>query len=538
MNDYINEGRDLINGHLPAFTFNPAVACLYALTYLLVHTSPFWLVQSCSIGRFILFSLLWGGGFLVACELSELASPFVMIAMLASSPVLPGLLNNGANALFAAMSGFALWQFLSFYRTRILKHLWLCSLFLGIAALSRNEGAVLFLTFLGLALALCIPAGLVRKGLTASIVPFAVLVGGYLLLYGLCTGDFDPGIAKRSYVTFEQGHGMAFAEKYGSGQFYVEGQLDARRLFGTGEENHFSVFNAIRRNPKAYLQRILPLTKHAVTDAVGGYGWYFGLFCFAFAVRGIIALIEKRSFMLLATLLLWQAYSVLYVLLCYQPAHLLMPFLSVFSLASTGIFAFSGNLSSKTERYAWSAVLVALFLAAAARDVLPNGPLTAVLVMFLGLSLIWILTDRWSPLPRINALACLVLLTIALLMRFGLPQAKARILGKSADERATIYLSTHFKPDSRIGAWGPGDIDDAKMKQVPMALDLRNLKSTQDVLNWMSREKVDAIYVDDYLRTFEPEVSHTLQNQIGHGLSVAYDSGAGAVQILVRTPSH
>jgi hypothetical protein len=534
---YIKQGRDLISGKLPLFALNPATAGLYALTYLPVHASPYWLVHSCSIGRFLLFGLLWLGSYLAACELAGLASPFILIALVTLSPVFVQLLNNGSNALFAAMSGFALWQFLSFHRTRNVKHLWLCSLFLGIAALSRNEGPVLFIVFLGLSLALCIPAGLVRKGLMACLIPFTVLVGGYILLYGLCTGNFKPGITERSYYTFEQGHGMAFAESYGTKQFYVEGQLDARRIFGTPEENHFSVLTAIRRNPKAYLQRILPLARHAMKDVFADYAWYFGLVCFAFAARGIIDLVKRKSFMLLAILLLWAAYCVLYVLLCFQPAHLLIPFLSLFSLASIGISAFSGNLSSKRERYLWSAGLLVLAIAAAARGIVPNGPLTAILILFLGLWLIWLLTDRLRGGQTMRIIACLMLLSLGLIFRYGIPQAKARSLGSSADEQAVAYLSTHFEREARIAAWGPGNVWNARMNHVEMARDLRSLKSAQDVLEWMTRERVEAIYVDDYLRKFEPEAWETLQKQIGNGLSVAFDSGEGAVQILVRTPS-
>ncbi len=533
---YINEGRDLVDGTVPSLALNPAVAGLYALTYLPVQASPYWLVHSCAIGRFLLFGLLWLSAFCVACQLTELVTPFIMMALVAISPALTRLLYNGSMALFAAMSGFALWQFLSFQRTRNLKHLWLSSLFLGLAALSRNEGQPLFLVFFGLSLALCVPAHIVKKGLTACLVPFAVLVGGYVLLYGLRTGDFKLGTAERSYLTFEMGHGMAFAEVYGTKQYYVEGQIEARRLFGTPEENHFSILTAIRHNPAAYARRILPMTKHAIIDGIASYGWYFGLLCFAFAARGVVDLIKRRSFALLATLLLWPAYCILYVLLCYQPSHLLMPFLSVFTLAAIGISAFSLNLASKRERYLWSGGLLALAIAAAGRGTLPNGPLTATLIILLGLWLIWLIADQFRGLPNMRAIGCLVLLSVGLICRFGLPQAEARSLGASADERAVLYLSTHFERGTRIAAWGPGKIWNAKMDYVTMGPDLRYFKSSQDVPEWMALKRVEAIYSDNDLRRYEPIVWDSLQKQIGNSLSVAFDGGDGAVQILVRTP--
>jgi hypothetical protein len=70
-----------------------------------------------------------------------------------------------------------------------------------------------------------------------------------------------------------------------------------------------------------------------------------------------------------------------------------------------------------------------------------------------------------------------------------------------------------------------------------MERDLRYMKSAQEVSDWMSRERIEAIYVDDDLRKFEPGVWDVIQKQIGKSLEVGLDGGAGAVQILVRTPN-
>jgi hypothetical protein len=68
-----------------------------------------------------------------------------------------------------------------------------------------------------------------------------------------------------------------------------------------------------------------------------------------------------------------------------------------------------------------------------------------------------------------------------------------------------------------------------------MERDLRDMKSAQDVSDWISRERIEAIYVDDDLRKFEPAVWDAIQKQIGKSLEVAFDSGDGRVQMLVRT---
>jgi hypothetical protein len=530
--EYIHEGRELTHGKLPLFTMNPLVGGLYAVAYLPVHASPYWLIHTCSIGRIVNFSLLWLAAYLVAGQLAEPAIPFIMIGLLVLSPALVRLLDNGSNALFTAMSGFALWQLLPFLRVRNVKHLWLSSLFLGLAALSRNEGPVLFLIYLGIVSVSCLRAGVVKKEIVACLLPFTALVGGYVLLYGLWTGHFDLGNSVRSYQAFEQGQGMAYVESYGTKAFYVEGELEARKLYGTAEENHYSILTAIRRNPAAYVRRTLHLAMHAVQDANYMYGQYFGLLCFVFAARGIIELVRRKSFLLLTTLLLWSGYAILYVLLCYQVSHLLMPFLTVFSLASLGVSAMLLNTDGWRERYLWSAGLLVLAVAAAAKCSTPNM-LGATLSVVLGLWIVWLVADRYRHIANATALAGLLLLSVALLIRFGFPYEKTRALGSPPDEKAALYLSQHFKPNTPVGAWAPGNVWLARMTHVPMSGQLRYMKSPQDLADWMTHNDVQAIYADRKLRDYEADVWGLIQSQVGKQLNVVFSDEQAEVQVLV-----
>jgi hypothetical protein len=525
---YMDLGRELAHGKLPLFTMNPLVASLYALAYLPVQASPYWLMHVCSIGRIVAFSLLWLAAYLVAVQLTELVIPFIMIALVVISPALLSLLHNGTNALFTAMSGFALWQLLAFLRDRSVKHLWLGSLFLGLAALSRNEGPVLFLIYLGVVLLPCLHWRILGKGIVACTVPFTVLVGGYILLYGLQTGRFETGNSRRSYQAFEQGQAMSFVV---AGD-YVQGEIEARKLFGTGEENHYSVLAAIRRNPVAYIHRLPHVAMHIVQDGIYEYGRYFGLLCFAFAVRGIIELVRRKLFMLLATLLLWSGYAVLYVLLCYQTPHLLMPFLTVFSLASVGVSAMLLNADGSKERYLWSAGLLVLAVGAAAKCATPNL-LGATLAVLLGLWLVWLVADRYRDVANSAALAGLLLFSVALVLRFAFPYSKTRVLGSGTDEKAALYLRQHFKPNTPIASWGPGNVWLANMTYVQMSGVLRDMKSPQDLADWITHKDVEAIYVDRKLREWEPDVWGLVQSQIGKSLEVAFTDKEPEVQVLV-----
>jgi hypothetical protein len=372
----------------------------------------------------------------------------------------------------------------------------------------------------------------VRKGIVACVVPFTTLVGGYALLYGLQTGHFELGNSTRAYQAFEQGQGMAFEESYGTKAYYVEGEIEARKLFGTAAENHYSVFAAIRRNPAAYIRRTLHLAIHAVQDTTYVYGQYFGLLCFAFAVRGVIELARRKSLMLLATLVLWSGYAILYVLLCYQSSHLLMPFLTVFSLASIGISAMALNANNWKERYLWSAGLLALAVVAAAKCTTPHM-VGATLAVLLGLWIVWLVADRYRDVANTLALAGFLLLSVALLVRFGFPYPKTRVLGSAPDEKAALYLSQHFKRDTPVGAWAPGNVWLANMSYVQMSGELRYMNSPQNLADWMARNHVEAIYADHKLRDYESDVWGLIQSQIGKHLEVAFTDEQAEVQVLI-----
>jgi hypothetical protein len=93
-------------------------------------------------------------------------------------------------------------------------------------------------------------------------------------------------MADYSYTTFEQGHGLAFRGYYD--------QHEAHQVFGTREENHYSVMNAILRNPTAYLQRIPRLGALLPSSAVDVYGGGIGILFFLLAARGTIDIIRKN----------------------------------------------------------------------------------------------------------------------------------------------------------------------------------------------------------------------------------------------------
>src|SRR5689334_10517977 len=138
---HIVEGRDLAAGILPALNESVLSPILFMLTYIPVHKSELWLIHSSTIGRFVLFVLLWASSYMVAKRISDISSPLIVVGFLFLLPASVSLIGNGSHALFTAMSAFALAQMISFHRGKELTKLWIASVFVSLALLSRmGEG--------------------------------------------------------------------------------------------------------------------------------------------------------------------------------------------------------------------------------------------------------------------------------------------------------------------------------------------------------------------------------------------------------------
>src|SRR6185369_9132163 len=69
---YIDRGRMLVEGILPSFSDNPLTALLFALAYLPFQHDAFWMIHTATIGRLLLFSLMWLSTYLIAKQLPGL----------------------------------------------------------------------------------------------------------------------------------------------------------------------------------------------------------------------------------------------------------------------------------------------------------------------------------------------------------------------------------------------------------------------------------------------------------------------------------
>jgi hypothetical protein len=531
---YMIYGKQLLAGEWPRYTAGPLVGAVYALACLTVQASDDWLVHTNWIGRVGFMVLLWIASLQVARQLRGRTHPLVLVVLVALSPVLTVLVSNGSMALFTGFSGLALAQALAFERSGRVAHLWRASLFVGLAALARSEGPVLFVILTVITLPVCMRERLVVRGLVACLVPFLVLNVGYVALRGFATGDYAPGTRERSYFTFEQGHGMAFAHAESGVNFYAEGEATAPLEFGTAKENDHSVLKAIRRNPDAYFKRIPRLSRMVLKDAFSGYGTYFGLFCAAFALRGFLELMRTRAFHFAAILVAWAGYAVLYPLLCYQPAHLLMPYFTLFALSAIGVTAFARNLGSVRERWCWTGTLLAVMLAA----VVFMEPIStlgrASLVFLLAMWIVWTVYEWQSHGLHLEVIACLTLLAAAMTLKTH-PMLRTPLREEDPEKPAAAYMASHFKPGARIAAWAVKTVWAASLNPVIMEPEQYSLKTSEDIAAWLQENKVEGIYLDPEFRRYEASTAALIQELSGKGFEIGFDGGDTGIQVLTRS---
>ncbi len=531
---YINAGRELINGTLTPFEWNPFVAIFYAFTYLPFKSSPYWMMQSAAVGRVLLFGLMWLGSFLIAKRLSRLSYPLVMAGVLFSMTVLTDILDNPTDALFAAMSGFAFWKLITYYETREEKQLGWISCFLGLAALSRNDGLVLFVIFVVLSLLFLRSSVNKIKHLLYTALPFLIFVFGYFLIYGFVTGNFSLGTRERSYIAFEQGQAELYQENESCQQSFSRcAILEARELYGTPVDNNYSVFTAIRNNPGAMLERVVHSLKVLPELIYSAYGKRTAYMVFFLAIVGIFELARKRQFLLLGSLLIWTAYLGVYFLTFFRAGYLQTPYFVVFVLAAIGVTSLVNSIISGRKEYLiWTVFLVILSVIGVYRSL--NYLYFNTLVL---LGIIWAgkLASR-SRVEEIPITLYLIFLAGGMIVRGAYNPPQIQIWGEIPEEQAIVFLQETFPEDSLVAAGAPGAVYAARMDYFEIG-DLDGVvTSPEDLYAQLSSLGVQAIYVDSFLSSRNSHIYELIDAGVGDEFEQIFSGRDGSIQVLRVRP--
>ena len=518
-----------MEGVAPRISQNPLIGVLYGATYLPVQNSPYWLIHSATLARLALFALLWSGAMLVARKLGNVKRLELTALLLLVTPCLWLILENSSDALFAAMACYAFYFLLRHKESAGRRDLLFSSVFVALSALSRNDGFVLFAVFMALAIFMNLkPKEMLRRvGLAAA--PFAVIIGGYALFFGAASGDFEFGVGKRTYTAFEQGHGAANASLYQARGLnpYFEGTKVARRVFGTPEENNYSVFRAIKRSPKGYFSRLAGVLGRLPQMAISVYGGQKALVWFLLAAFGVASLILAKKGFALAAIWLWPAHLGVYVLTFYRVGYFLLPFYLVLGLAALGAGKIVDREKGAMPRMAFLALAAASCSIELILDKQPLALLALAALCFV--AAVWLL-QKWL---NEGAVPVVVLVVLVAFVAAQSGQIKNRTLGVEPDEIASVYMAEHFGADARIAAYTPGNIFFARKTFVPIYRASEGLKTKEDLKRWLIEEKIDAVYVNESFRKYESKLWKLVERSIGEVLETAWGGEDDGVAVLV-----
>jgi hypothetical protein len=528
---YVRCGQVLIDeGQFPSYGGNPITCIFFGLTYLPFKNSVFWMVHSISLARAILFVFLWIGLYLVARELTNFAPAEIALGIFLVTPLSLEMLRFPSDPLFASFAALSLWQLLKYEHAGVRKYLVFSSLFLAAAALARNDGLILFVIFLFLTIFVSWRRKDLWRSVLCSLTPFIALVGGYILLYGLATGDYRLGTMERTYENFESGQQVIYS---GEGEFspVIEARLEAQRLFGTAEENNYSVFRAIARNPEAYTKRLIAVIKGLPQLLLNAYGKRFAVILFILALRGVIELVRRKEVPLLLILFLWPMHLATgFVITLFRTGHLQFAYYIVFLLASIGLFALLSNLRSRIE-VGWATLL---FVGFGIYGILDNK-----LAIFYGVAIflvsLWILAFYQGQIrEQMKPIMLLLLLCGGIIIRGEFPSPKLRVLGSDPKEQAVAFMMENFPPEASLAAAAPGVVWAAKLNCAVLASrDVPQERSTEGFMQWLRDQGFEGIYVDHDLYNGLPAVWNLIEPQIGVGLERIFEVDRGNYQILV-----
>ncbi len=525
---YVNAGRLIVEeGTWVGVVRGGLSGLIYAAAYVLFMHSDYWLMYGVWIGRFVSYALIFFGTWSVASRLRRFANPLIVAVLFTLSSSTLDMLIFPTDPLFAGMAALALGLLLGYMQERRVAQLMGASTCMGLAVLARPEGLVLSLCFAVALVIICLAFRRTWQILAAGLLPLVLVVGGY----ALATGDnIVGGAMARSYANFESGHQVIF-QGTGLIDHEVETHLEAERVYGTAEENGYSILRAIARRPDIYAQRLVAIARGFPRLLLGAYGIRFGVVLFLLTLRGLIELIRKRERLLLAVLCLWVApVATGFVITLFRTGHLLFPFYIVLALAGIGVAAIPEDLHYRRLLLGWVAVLVGF----GAYGLIDNklGIAYGVGIFLLGL----LIAER---LPSIRlgeahgrAQALLVLLCAGLIIRGSFPSPVIRSPGLDPIEQAVAYLAGHYERNAPLAAGYPGIAWASRMTYVGLVdEDVPLDSSPREFLQWMADQGVQAVFIDRTLFADNPAVWALISPEMDNGLQTVFTTDGGDIQI-------
>lgn len=493
---YVLGGQRLFNGVFPAFSASPMSAIFYAICYLPFKASPFWLVQMDSLGRFLLFSGVFLGFWEVGKALKSEFNPLILWGLLFLSPALVVIYEYPADPLFITFSALAFSQAVRFISTGELKHLGWASFWLGVGMLTRGDALVLFVGMTVFMILFCRKENKWWRVILTAIIPFIALAGGYILIRGVITGDFATGMGPYSYTVFEQGQEV---DLQGDTQRFAgptESYYVARQLFGTPEENNYSMFNAIRRNPEAYIRRLKAVVTWIPGVFLSAHYRRYAPLIVLLAIRGLIEYFRKRKVKLGLLHLIWfLPFLAVIARTLVRPGYFFMFLFVTFALVAKGLTAILDNLQKGWEKYLWLVIFGGGVIFAYSRG--EDGVMLAMLVYLLWMVLSILLSKQNEKVPNWKSMALLLLLAAGLMLKVDYRIYSPRSLGADYREQASLALREATESDAIVLTGTPSVVLMADREVANFSSsDIPEFDSSDDFIEWMAVQGFTAVYLD------------------------------------------
>lgn len=528
---YLMGGKKLLTGEMTTLGYGPLLSFFYLICYLPFKSSPFWLVHTNSLGRFLLFSFLFLGTWQVGKALKKYFKPIILYGFLFLTPFVAHNFEYPADMLFAAVSALAFAQAINFLETREIKHVWWASFWFGMGMLARGDALILIMVFSVFILFVGWKQHKWWRLLLAVLVPFLALTVGYVALRGVVTGDFDPGLSARAYATFEQGQEVDMPsnddQRFGASteSFYV-----CRELFGTPEENDHSVIKAILNNPEAYLSRLKAVIKTVPGLYLTAYYRRYTVLLTLLALRGLIELIRKKKLDLAVLHLIWFIPLVSGIArTLVRVGYFRLFFFALFSLAIIGLKAMLNGLKKGWEGIVWAGLFIAILVYAMGND---EQGVQLAMTAFLGwLLLSFLLARRSEKLPHWQSMALLLLLAVGFMLHGDFLIYQPRTLGEDYREEASLALREVTEPEDYVLTGTPSVVFMAERQVANFsAADIPEFESSDAFIEWMAVQDFVAIYLDGEAPQLLWELTF---DQVDKALTQVYASEGGEAYIFL-----
>jgi len=527
---YLQSGWSVIeSGQIPIFSNNPFVSFFYASLYLPFRNSVFWMVYIDSIGRFLAFSLVWIGFYRLGRQLSKYINPLVIPGLLLVTPIFSHQLRFPSDPLYTGFAAIALSYLVAAIEKSSPSDLVKSSLFLGLAALSRNDGLFLIIPLLLVAIVLAIRNQKILATLLAVLGPFTLIVAGYVVGYGLYTGNYSLGLGGRTYDNFETGQMIILTDSGDLGST-IQARIESERIFGSAEENNFSVLTAIQKNPEVYLERLFATIRKLPGDVFSVYGKRLTLPFFLFALIGVVELLRQKKYLLLFAMVGWiLPFFSGFVITLIRSGHLLFYSYILFAFVAIGLRSILNQISTGKTPYFLLLTLAAFSFYGIldAKLAIPYGCLLLLLCFLLILKL------YAGKLPNAPALALLILLIATLILQGNFPSFSLRKIGSDPVEQVVEFIHTELTDTETIAAIAPGVIYAAgKSCAVLGSRDVPTDRSPEEFLTWFRNQGITTIYVDRLMTSSNPVIWNMIQPLLGTEYERIFQVEEGDFQIL------